>query len=148
MQTVQRGDRVQVHFVKRSQKGALATSRGREPLELIVGTEHRRLPGLGLALVGMTEGERVRVLVPAEHAYGPADAARLRKLARSRFLGRQEFQVGSWVRATDRKGRRRPVRIVEVRDDAVVVDTNHPWAGQAIALEVEIVSIDSAGRGQ
>ena len=67
-------------------------------------------------------------------------------MARSRFAGDGELQVGRWGRATDRKGRRRPVRIVEVRDDAVVVDTNHPWAGQAIAMEVEILSIDPPGR--
>jgi peptidylprolyl isomerase len=148
MRTVQEGDRVQVHFVKRSQQGAVASTRGREPLELVVGTEHRRLPGLGLALVGMKEGESVRVLVPADQAYGSADAGRLRKLARSRFPSQRKLQVGSWVRVTDRKGRRRPVRIMEVRDDAVIVDTNHPWAGQAVALEVEVVSIDPAKSGQ
>jgi FKBP-type peptidyl-prolyl cis-trans isomerase 2 len=142
MRIVQEGDRVQVHFVKRSQKGAVATSRGREPVEVVVGTKHRRLPGLGLALVGMKEGERVRVLVPADQAYGQADAGRIRKLSRSRFPSQPALLVGSWVRVTDRKGRRRPVRIVDVQDNAVVVDTNHPWAGQAIALEVEVVAIE------
>lgn len=141
MRTVQEGDRVQVHYVKRSQRGAVVSSRGRGPLELVVGTAHRRLPGLGLALVGMREGERVRVLVPAEQAYGPADAHRLRKLARARFPAQPDPRVGSWVRVADRKGRRRPVRVMEVSGDAVVVDTNHPWAGQAIALEVEVVAI-------
>jgi FKBP-type peptidyl-prolyl cis-trans isomerase 2 len=49
--------------------------------------------------------------------------------------------VGNWVRATDRHGHRRRVRVVEARPDRVVVDTNHPWAGQAVAVEVEVVLI-------
>jgi FKBP-type peptidyl-prolyl cis-trans isomerase 2 len=44
---------------------------------------------------------------------------------------------------TDRKGRRRPVRILEVSDAAVVIDANHPWAGQALELEVELVGFSS-----
>src|SRR5437899_612248 len=106
MRTIQEGDRVQVHFVKRSQKGAVASSRGREPLEVVVGTAHRRLPGLGLALIGMKAGERVRVLVPADQAYGTADPGRVRKLSRSRFPTLVNLKVGSWVRVTDKKGRR------------------------------------------
>src|SRR6516162_8638004 len=54
MRTVQQGDRVLVHYVKRFQDGSVASSRDRceAPLELTVGTDHPRLPGLGLALVG------------------------------------------------------------------------------------------------
>jgi len=141
MRTVQQGDRVQVHFVKRTQTGDVASSRGRTPLEMTVGKEHRRLPGLGLALVGLEEGGRVMLVVPAEQAYGLPATDRVRQLARSRFPTDEPLAAGSWVLATDRHGHRRLVRILEERDDRVVVDTNHPWAGQSVALEVEVVSI-------
>jgi peptidylprolyl isomerase len=141
MRTVQQGDRVRVHFIQRTHRGDTSSSRGRAPLELTVGTEHRRLPGLGLALVGLNEGERVRLLVPPEQAYGRSRPERVRRLARARFPDDEVLAVGSRVRVTDRKGRRRLVRVVEVQRDAVVVDANHPWAGQTVALEVEVVSI-------
>ena len=47
MRTAQPGDRVQVHYVIRSQDGSVASSRDRTPLELTVGTDHRRLPAPG-----------------------------------------------------------------------------------------------------
>jgi FKBP-type peptidyl-prolyl cis-trans isomerase SlyD len=147
MRTVQQGDRVQVHFVKRSQLGEVVSSRGRAPLELEVGTENRRLPGLGLALVGLSEGQQVVVTVPAHLAYGPPGPERTRRVARSRFMQGQELTVGGRVRVTARNGRRRLVRVVEVHETSVVVATNHPWAGQDVILEVEILSIRAPAPG-
>jgi len=141
MRTVQQGDQVLVHFVKRTQSGEVDSSRGRAPLEVTVGTAHRRLPGLGLALVGLGQGQRVMLVVPAEEAYGPSLANRIRRLTPARFPAGAALAAGRWVRATDRNGHRRLVRVVETRPDRVVVDTNHPWAGQDVAVEVEVVSI-------
>jgi peptidylprolyl isomerase len=141
MQTAQSGDRVQVHYVKRFQDGTAASSRDRAPLELTVGTDHPRLPGLGLALVGLAPGASTTVRVPAEKAYGPSDPARVRRWARSRFPTDQLLAVGKWVRVSNRQGQRRVVRILEVQGPTVVVDTNRRGAGQALELEVELVGI-------
>lgn len=145
MRTVQAGDRVQVHYVKRFQDGSVVSSRDRAPVELTVGIEHPRLPGLGLALVGLVPGTRTTVRVPVERAYGPPDPSRMRRWARTRFPEDQPLPVGKWVRIQDRHGRRRLVRILEVRDKMVVVDTNHRWAGQGLELEVELIGIQAAG---
>lgn len=147
MRTAQQGDQVRVHFVKRAENGAVTSSRGRAPLEVTVGADHRRLPGLGLALVGHGEGERVQVLVPAEQAYGPRRAERLRRLARTRFPAGQTLLTGNWVRVTSRQGQRRLVRIVEIGPTSIVVDASHPWAGQDVTLDVEIVRIQTPARG-
>jgi FKBP-type peptidyl-prolyl cis-trans isomerase 2 len=143
MRTVEKGDRVQVHYVKRFQDGSVVSSRSRgKPLELTVGTDHPRLPGLGLALVGSSPGSRVTLALPAEQAYGLNDPSRIRRLARNRISEHQALPVGKWVRITDVLGRR-PVRIVEVGDRVVVVDTNHPRAGQSLEMEIEVISIQA-----
>jgi FKBP-type peptidyl-prolyl cis-trans isomerase 2 len=147
MQTVQQGDRVAVHYLKRFQDGSGASSRDRAPLELTVGIDHPRLPGLGLALVGMAPGSSTRVSVPSEHAYGPPDPARVHRLARSRFPKDQPLSVGTWVRVQNRRGRGRLVRILEVGDKLVVVDTNHRWAGLEMKLKVELIGIRAPGVG-
>lgn len=145
MRTVQPGDRVQVHYVKRFSDGSMASSRSRGdgPLELIAGTDHPRLPGLGLGLVGLVPGNHVRLSVPAEQAHGLSDPSRVRRLARTQFAAEQALPVGKWVRILDRRGRRRLVRIVEVHDRSVVVDTNHPHAGLSLELDVEVLAIHS-----
>jgi len=143
MQTAQPGDRVRVHYVKRLQDGSVASSHGRAPLELTVGSNHPRLPGLGLALVGLAPGSSTTVNVPLEQAYGPSDPSRVRRWARTRFSEGQVLSVGKWVPVLNH-GRRRLVRILEVHPKLVVVDTNHRGAGQTLNLEVELIDIQSA----
>jgi peptidylprolyl isomerase len=147
MQTAQPGDRVQVHYVKRLQDGSVATSRERGPVELTIGIDDPRLPGLGLALVGLAPGTRTTVNVPVERAYGPSDPSRVHRWARTRFPKDKPLPIGKWVRVSTSQGRLRLVRIMEVRGTMVVVDTNHRGAGQALNLEVELVSIQAAGAG-
>jgi FKBP-type peptidyl-prolyl cis-trans isomerase 2 len=139
MQTAQKGDRVQVNYVKRWQDGSVVSSSA--PLELTVGSDSRRLPGLGLTLVGLAPGHRATLTVPAGQAYGESDPDRVYRLRRNRFAEGPAPVVGRRMRIADRKGRRRLVRILEVSDKAVVVDTNHPRAGQALKMEVELVAI-------
>ena len=141
MQTAQPGDRVQVHYVKRFPDGSVASSRDRAPLELTVGIDHPRLPGLGLALVGLAPGTSTTVRVPPERADGPPDPALVRRWNRTRFPKDQSLPVGKWVRFLNPHGKRRPVRILEVRGQTVVVDTNHRWAGQAMEVQVDLIGI-------
>jgi FKBP-type peptidyl-prolyl cis-trans isomerase 2 len=147
MQTAQPGDRVEVHFVKRFQDGSVASSRDRAPLALTVGVDHPRLPGLGLALVGLAPGTSTTVSVPPGRAYGPPDPARVHRWARTRFPKDQPLAAGKRVRVLNRQGQPRSVRILEVRGQTVVVDTNHRWAGQAMELEVELVGIRAPDAG-
>ena len=95
MRTAQPGDQVSVHYVKRSENGGVVSSRGRAPLVLTVGTEHRRLPGLATVLVGRCAGERIKLQVPAEQAYGVRRAERVRRLSRARFQKGHDLTVGS-----------------------------------------------------
>jgi peptidylprolyl isomerase len=142
MRVIQQGDKVQVHYVKRFQDGAIVSSRGKTPVELTVGIAHPRLPGLGLALVGLVVGESRTLSVPAERAYGPFNPGRVRCLTLTRFAGHNDLSAGQWVRIWDRQHRRRLVRIVEIKKHGIVVDTNHRWAGQSLELEVEVLAID------
>jgi FKBP-type peptidyl-prolyl cis-trans isomerase 2 len=141
MRVVQQGDKVQVFYVKRFQDGSVVSSRGKPPMELTVGVDHPRLPGLGLALVGLAVGEIRVLIVSAQNAYGQPDPRRIRSLARTRFAEHKDLAVGEWVRVWDRRHHRRLVRVLEIRENLVVVNANHRWAGQTLQLEVEVVAI-------
>jgi peptidylprolyl isomerase len=139
MQTVQKGDRVKVQYMQRWQDGSVVSCGG-DPVELTVGVYHRRLPGLGSNLIGLVPGNCLSLPVSADQAYGPCDPALIYRLRRGRFPQTQALEIGRWIRIT--RGRRRSlVRILEVNDQAVVVDTNHPRAGQSLQLEVKLVAI-------
>jgi FKBP-type peptidyl-prolyl cis-trans isomerase 2 len=141
MRVIEQGDKVQVHYVKVFQDGSTASSQGKTPTELTVGTDHPRLPGLGLELVGLAAGESRTFTVPARDAYGPFNPRLIRRMAHWRFAEHEDLCVGQWVRVWDRQCRRRLVRIVEIGDETVVVDANHRWAGQSLELEVKVISI-------
>jgi FKBP-type peptidyl-prolyl cis-trans isomerase 2 len=147
MRTAQMGDRVQVHYLKRFENGTVLSSRSGAPLDVTVGEDHPRLPGLGSALVGLPPGSRTKLTVPVELAYGPPDPRRVRRLPRARFPRHPALVVGKWVRVADRQGRPHRVRILDVREQSVVVDANHPGAGQAMVLEVFLVRIQDDGAG-
>jgi peptidylprolyl isomerase len=141
MRTAKVGDRVQVHYVKRFEDGSVASSRAKGPVEVVVGVNHPRLPGIGLALVGLTPGAKRVVTVPAELAYGFPDPDRIHRWSRSRFPQHLPLPVGKWVRIMTNRGRHRWVRIVEIRGPVVTVDTNHRFAGQDLQLELELVGL-------
>ncbi len=146
MRTAQVGDRVQVHYVKRLEDGSVASSQGRPPLELTVGVDHPRLPGLGLALVGLAVGQTTTLQVPPEQAYGLRDPDRVCQLDRRRFPSEHAFVLGEWTQAQSHGGKRR-VRILEVREDVVIVDGNHRRAGQALQLTVTLLAIEDGEAG-
>jgi FKBP-type peptidyl-prolyl cis-trans isomerase 2 len=141
MRVVQQGDRVEIHYVKRFQGGPEVSPGGKGHAELTVGIAHRRLPGLGLALVGLAEGDSKTLLIPVRQAYGPYNARRLYRLPRTRFGEHADLSVGKWVRVCDRRHRRRLVRVVALRENVVVIDANHPRAGQSMELEVVVIAI-------
>jgi FKBP-type peptidyl-prolyl cis-trans isomerase SlpA len=141
MRIAQQGDRVLVHYVKHLENGAVQTSRGRGPLEITIGIDNPRLPGLGLKLVGLAPGEETRLTVPPERAYGKPDPGRIHRWSRARFPAKTRLQVGQWVKFTDPKGHRRRVRILKLSPKGALVDTNHPFAGQWLNLEIELVAI-------
>ena len=146
MRTARLGDRVQVHYLKRLQDGSVASSRGRSPLELTVGVGHPRLPGLGTALVGLAVGQSATLRIPPEQAYGLRDPDRVRDLDRRRFPPEHAFVIGEWTHVVSRRGRRL-VRVLEVREDVVVVDGNHRGAGQALELKIKLLSIKGTAAG-
>ncbi len=141
MQTAKHGDHVQVHYKKHFQDGSKSSTRGREPVEVTVGVDHPRLPGLGSALVGLAPGTRTTLTVPAELAYGVSDPKRIHRMSRKRFPETATLPIGKWIRFTNDHGRKRLIRILKVDDRVVVVDANHRWAGQAMEVEVELVGI-------
>jgi peptidylprolyl isomerase len=149
MITAKLGDRVKIHYVKRLQDGSHISSRsqGDAPLEITVGVEHPRFRRLGLDLVGLAAGERIRLSVPKNQAYGPHDPSRIRRLPITRFSKLEDLPIGRWVKITDKNGRLRSVRLLELRNDVVVVDTNHRGAGQALELTVTMVSIENSDSG-
>ena len=93
----------------------------------------------------MEPGSRKQFVVQAEDAYGARDETRVKRLPRAGFPGDVTLEKGQHFSYRSTKGTEM-YRVCEVNDDSIVVDSNHPLAGEHLHYDVEIVAVqdDSA----
>jgi peptidylprolyl isomerase len=142
------GDRVRVQYLGLLSGGRrIDPSREREVLKFTAGGAEV-ISGVSFGVVGMRVGEQKRLSLTAEQAYGPVDRKLIKSVPRTRFPQGLELCVGRQLMATGvQSGRRRRVSVLEIRPDAVVVDANHPLAGEALEVELQLIAL-RAGDGQ
>lgn len=107
------------------------------PLSYTAG-EGQVIPGLEAALEGKSATDRVRVKISPEDAYGPVDAKLMQEVPLDR-IPEDARRVGTLLSAQGFDG---PIRVAEVRSDAVVLDFNHPLAGKALTFDVLVLSVN------
>jgi peptidylprolyl isomerase len=139
MTEVHNGDVVRIHYTAKLVDGTeFDSSAGQAPLEFQVGAG-QVVPGLDRQMDGMVVGEKSTVTVPAEEGYGLRDEARVQTVPRSAVPA--GTVVGSRLQATTVDGRKIPLTVVQLDDEQVTVDANHPLAGQDLVFDVEVVEV-------
>ena len=130
------GDSVAVHYRGTLDDGTeFDSSEGRDPLTFVVGSGEV-IAGFDDAVRGLAVGESRTVRIEPENAYGeyteeaviefPADSAP------------DGLEVGDAVSF----GNGGQGTVIEVTDEFVKIDANHPLAGEALTFEIELVSIN------
>lgn len=119
------------------------SSAGGAPLVYLHGAGNI-IPGLERALEGKQTGDRVQVAVEPEDAYGEYSPELVATLNRSMFEGVDELEVGMQFHASGPNGGMQIVTIRDLDGDDVVVDGNHPLAGQRLNFDVTVVSVREA----
>jgi FKBP-type peptidyl-prolyl cis-trans isomerase 2 len=99
--------------------------------------EHQILPILERAVIGMKPGEKKKMKLEADEAFGPYDAKKQKTVPRSELPER--VKTGDILE--DRAGK--PVTIKEISDSSAVLDYNHPLAGKVLIVEVRILSVEN-----
>jgi len=146
MQQVKAGDTVKVHYHGRLTDGTtFDSSEGREPLEFKVGSG-QVIKGFDDGVTGMEVGEKKTINIPVEEAYGPKNEEMVVNFPRANFPEDLNPEVGMQLNMTNGSGQVIPVVIVEVGEEEVILDANHPLAGQDLVFDLELVSIGSGSR--
>jgi FKBP-type peptidyl-prolyl cis-trans isomerase SlyD len=130
------------HYTLRNRAGRmLDTSRGAEPLGCLEGAG-QIIEGLESALRGMQAGEKRTVVVPPERGYGVREDGLIQKVPRSR-LPVDDARVGDQFQTgPDRSS---PiVTVVAIEGDDILLDANHPLAGEELHFEVELAAVRPA----
>jgi len=146
MQQVKSGDTVKVHYSGRLSDGTtFDSSSGREPLEFKVGSG-QVIKGFDDGVTGMSVGDKRTVQIPVNDAYGPKDESMIVEFPRANFPEDLKPEVGMQLNMTNNTGQVIPVVITEVAEETVLLDANHPLAGQDLIFDIELVDIASASR--
>ena len=141
--TVTKDRVVRFHYTIRNGDGEeVESTRDGEPLAMLQG-HGNVLAGIETALEGLTTGATSTVTLPPEEAYGERRDDWTQRVSK-KYLPRTPKPVpGMTVQLQTEKGPR-SVTILKVGNKVVDVDLNHPFAGQALTFDLEVVEVREA----
>ncbi|MEA5445418.1 peptidylprolyl isomerase [Gammaproteobacteria bacterium AB-CW1] len=130
------------YTLKDTEGNVLDSSEGREPLAFVHGTQSI-IPGLEKGIEGWKEGDSGEVTVQPEDGYGERTDELQQEVPRDIFQADAEIEPGMRFQAVGEQGAQ-IITVVELRDDKVLIDANHPLAGQTLHFDVKIAGVRDA----
>jgi peptidylprolyl isomerase len=141
MQQVKSGDKIKVHYHGTLNSGeTFDSSKDREPLEFTVG-EGQVIKGFDEGVKGMKVGDKKKIEISVGDAYGDRNKEMLIEFPKSQFPPEMKPEEGMQLMMNNGAGQSFPVVVAEVKEDSVILDANHPLAGQDLTFDLELVEI-------
>jgi FKBP-type peptidyl-prolyl cis-trans isomerase SlyD len=133
---------VSFHYTLRNHQGQLLDSSiGGEPIQYLEGVG-QIIDGLEEALTGLPTGTKQVIMVAAEKAYGKRDDQLVRRVPRNK-LPVEKLNIGDMFQ-TDGDRHAAIVTVAAIEGDEVLLDGNHPLAGQDLIFDVEVLNVRPA----
>lgn len=110
------------------------------PMELTIGGGDF-FPQVEEALIGMAPGEKKTVVIPMADAFGEYDEERVFTVPKKDLPEDITPEVGDQLALSDEDEETIGVTVIEVSDDSVTFDANHPLAGEDLTFEIELIEI-------
>ncbi len=134
------GKSVKAHYTLTVEGKIIDSSNGKEPFEFQVGSR-QTIPGFENSLKGMKVGDKKSFQISPEEGYGQEDPEGIQEVPRDKLPPDINPEAGMTLYAKGSNGQSIPVRIVEVKKEAVVINFNHPLAGKTLNFDVEVIDI-------
>jgi len=134
---------VTIDYSLRDDTGRLIDSSAEaEPLVYLHGNENI-IPGLEKELEGKNPGESIACSIAPEDAYGDRDEALVFKVQKKDFGENVEVAPGMQFEAHGENGVQ-IVTVVKIEGEDVMLDANHPLAGETLHFDVKVVDVREA----
>ncbi len=139
---IKKGSKVVLEYEGKLDSGEVfdSTQRAGKPLEFVAG-EGKIIKGFDDAVRGMEKGQEKEFQIKPEEAYGPVRDDLKREVPKNAVQLDKEPQAGMTLIMATPDGQQIPLKIVEVTQDALVLDMNHPLAGQNLNFKIKILDI-------
>lgn len=138
---IESGRTVSIEYTLKLDDGSVAdTNVGGDPLTYTQG-QGQILPSLEKELEGMAEGQSRSVRLSAEEGYGAVNPEFFREVPED-TVPEDAREIGQVLYGEGPNGQPFQVKVHEVREDVIVLDLNHPLAGQALNFDIRVVSVE------
>jgi peptidylprolyl isomerase len=140
MRAVKPGDKVKIFFEGTTKSGdEFASNTGTEPFELQLGNGEF-WPSVESALIGMAKGQKKSVTLSEDEAIPYMDDL-IFEFDKEQLPQEMEVEKGTILQMMQPDGSTLPVTIIEVKEDHVMLDANHPLAGEQLTFSLELIEI-------
>lgn len=141
MTQVKENNTVKVHYTGKLADGQVFdTSEGKEPLAFTLG-EGRLIPGFEKGLIDMKLNEKKTINITKDDAYGDPREDLIIEVPKTELPQEMTPEVGMGLVSRTPEGQEMNLLVVEVREETVVLDGNHPLAGKDLIFDLEVVEI-------
>ena len=139
---VEKGNKVKVKYTGCLEDGTIFDkSKAGEPLEFTVG-DGQIIPGFDKAVEGMELNEEKKVTIEQEDAYGKRDENLKKEFPKNSLPENFEPEKGMVISLQDQNGRTIPGTIIDITENSIDIDLNHPLAGEDLTFDIMVVGIE------
>lgn len=141
--TVQDNIVVAMDYVLNVDGELLEKTESNHPVEFIQGSG-QIIPGLEREMSGMRIGDSKEVDVTPEDGYGVLDEEAYAEIPREEFPADIPVEQGVAILLRDEDGDEQEAHIIEIKENLVRLNLNHPLAGKDLHFEVKVVALREA----
>ena len=113
-----------------------------EPMAYLHGGYENTLPKIEEALDGQDKGYQTTLVLSPSDAFGERDESLLQTMPKKDFP--PGVKVGGQLRGRTSDGREAIFNVVKIKGDTVILDGNHPWAGQTLRFQLNVIDVRAA----
>lgn len=131
---------VKVNYTGKLEDGTIFDSslnEGREPLSATLG-QGALIPGFENGLIGMSVGDKKTIEIEPEDAYGPINEESVLKIQKA--MVPENVEVGMLLQTFGPNGVS-VVKVLEINEEDVLIDANHPLAGKKLIFDLEVLEV-------
>ncbi|SDS50330.1 FKBP-type peptidyl-prolyl cis-trans isomerase 2 [Polaribacter sp. KT25b] len=141
MSQVKENNTVKVNYTGKLTDGQIFdTSEGREPIQFTLG-QGQIIPGFEKGLIDMEVNEKKTITIAKEEAYGEVNKALIQEVNKADLPQDMEPKVGMGLVSKTPDGQEMNLMVVEVKEETIVIDGNHPLAGKDLVFDIEVLEI-------
>lgn len=141
MEEAKMGTRAKIHYTVKLQDGkTIGSSKGGQPLSFTMG-RGKIFKVLEQGIIGMKTGDVRTIDIAPEDAYGIRDDSKVMMLERSKVDANVDLQKGRVMQYRSETQEVVNLLVLDLDDDTVTVDANHPLAGEKLTYTVHLVSL-------